>query len=85
MFNHTRRHLDNCFTGKVNVNLVFPENNIAKYSAAQVAFQPSIRTAQHSAAPDTTMSHLVITDSKDGENVIAKEKVTDEQYEAASQ
>ena len=85
MFNHTRRHLDNCFTGKVNVNLVFPENNIANYNAAEVTFQPSIRTAQHGVAPNAAMSHLVITDSKDGENVIGKEKVTDEQYEAASQ
>ena len=34
----------------------------------------------HGATPDSPMTHLVITGSKDGENVIWKEKVTDAQY-----
>ncbi len=34
----------------------------------------------HGATPDSPMTHLVITAIKDGENVIWKEKVTDEQY-----
>lgn len=34
----------------------------------------------HGATPHSPMTHLVITGSKDGKNVIWKEKVTDEQY-----
>lgn len=34
----------------------------------------------HGATPDAPMTHLVITGSKVGQNVIWKEKVTDEQY-----
>lgn len=119
---------NNLFTGKVNVDVVFPENDIANYSAAYVTFQPSARSAWHThpagqhmivtkgvaitgtrdgkvlhfhegesvwcppdidhwhgATPDAAMTHLVITASKDGESVTWKEKVTDEQYEAAGQ
>ncbi|TYL46553.1 cupin domain-containing protein [Marinomonas sp. IMCC 4694] len=39
----------------------------------------------HGATSDAVMTHLVITASKDGVNVIWKEKVTDEQYAAASE
>lgn len=34
----------------------------------------------HGATPDAPMTHLVITGALDGENVVWKEKVTDEQY-----
>lgn len=34
----------------------------------------------HGATPDAPMTHLVITGSRDGEAVVWKEKVTDEQY-----
>ena len=34
----------------------------------------------HGATPHSPMTHLVITGTKDGKNVIWKEKVTDEQY-----
>lgn len=34
----------------------------------------------HGATPDAAMTHLVITGIKDGEAVVWKEKVTDEQY-----
>lgn len=37
----------------------------------------------HGATPDAPMTHLVITGSKDGQNVIWKEKVTEEQYRSA--
>jgi len=37
----------------------------------------------HGATPDASMTHLVITGSKDGENVIWKEKVSDKEYNAA--
>lgn len=119
---------DNIFTGKVEVEVLFPENDVANYSAAYVTFQPGARSAWHThpagqhiivtkgyaltgtrdgkvilfhegesvwcppdidhwhgATPDAAMTHLVITASKAGENVIWKEKVTDQQYDAAKQ
>jgi quercetin dioxygenase-like cupin family protein len=119
---------DHIFSGKVNVDILFPENEVANYSAAYVTFQPSARSAWHThpagqhiivtkgvaltgtrdgkvihfhesesvwcppdidhwhgATPDTAMTHLVITASKKGKNVIWKEKVSDEQYNAANQ
>ena len=119
--------LNTLFTGKVHVDIVFPENDVANYSGAYVTFQPSARSAWHShpagqhiivtkgtavtgtrdgkvlhfregesvwcppdidhwhgATPDAPMTHLVITASKEGKNVIWKEKVTDEQYKAAT-
>lgn len=36
----------------------------------------------HGASPGSTMTHLVVTGELDGENVVWKEKVTDEQYSA---
>ena len=36
----------------------------------------------HGATPDRAMTHLVITGVKDGQNVVWKEKVTDEEYNA---
>ena len=119
---------DNLFTGTVNVKMLFPENDVANYSAAYVTFQPTARTAWHThpagqhmivtkgvamtgtrdgkvihfhegesvwcppgidhwhgATPEAAMTHLVITASKDGENVIWKEKVTDKEYAAVSE
>lgn len=38
----------------------------------------------HGATPDRAMKHLVITGSKDGENVVWKEKVTDAEYQGRS-
>jgi 4-carboxymuconolactone decarboxylase len=34
----------------------------------------------HGAAPDSAMTHLALTNQKDGQNVVWMEKVTDEQY-----
>lgn len=111
------------FTGDVQVNMLFPENDTAHYSGAYVTFAPGARTAWHlhpagqhmivtngtaltgtrdgkvlefkegesvwcppdvdhwhGATPDASMTHLVITGSKDGKNVIWKEKVTEAQY-----
>ena len=111
------------FTGDVQVNMIFPENDTAHYSGAYVTFAPGARTAWHmhpagqhmvvingaaltgtrdgkiiefkegevvwcppdidhwhGATPDASMTHLVITGSKDGKNVIWKDKVTDAQY-----
>lgn len=115
------------FTGKVQVKLLFPDNETAHYSGAYVTFTAGARTAWHAhpagqhmivtegvaltgtrdgkvikvkegeavwcpsnidhwhgATPDDPMTHLVITGSKDGENVIWKEKVSDKQYFAAA-
>lgn len=114
---------ENLFTGQVQVDMLFPENEVAHYSAAYVTFDAGARTAWHShpagqhiivtdgtaltgtrdgkvirfdknesvwcppdldhwhgATPDAPMTHLVVTASKEGKNVIWKEKVTDEEY-----
>lgn len=114
---------ENLFTGHVKVDMLFPENEVANYSAAYVTFDKGARTAWHThpagqhmivtsgvaltgtrdgkvirfaenesvwcppgidhwhgATPEAPMTHLVVTASKDGKNVIWKEKVTDEQY-----
>lgn len=114
------------FTGDVQVEMIFPENDVANYSAAYVTFEPGARTAWHEhpagqhmimisgvgltgtrdgnvvsfkegdavwcppdvdhwhgATPDQAMTHLVVTASKDGQNVIWKEKVSDEHYQPA--
>lgn len=114
------------FTGDVQVDMLFPENDATRYSGAYVTFQPRARTAWHlhpagqhmivtagvaltgtrdgkviefregetvwcpanidhwhGATPDAPMTHLVITGSRDGENVIWKEKVTDAEYHGA--
>lgn len=115
---------DNLFTGDVQVDIVFPSNEVAHYSGAYVTFSPSARTAWHmhpagqhmivtdgtaltgtrdgdviqfhegeavwcppgldhwhGATPDASVTHFVVTASKNGENVIWKDKVTDEEYE----
>jgi len=111
------------FTGEVQVEMLFPENNVAHYSGAYVTFQPGARTAWHShpagqhmivisgtaltgtrdgeiinlksgetvwcppntdhwhgATSTSAMKHLVIIGSKDGQNVVWKEAVSDEIY-----
>jgi 4-carboxymuconolactone decarboxylase len=114
------------FTGDVQVDMLFPENDTAHYSGAYVTFQPGARTAWHlhpagqhmivtsgvaltgtrdgkviefkegetvwcpanvdhwhGATPDAAMTHLVITGSRNGENVVWKKKVTDAEYHGA--
>lgn len=116
---------ENLFTGNVKVDMLFPENDVANYSAAYVSFDKGARTAWHmhpagqhmivtsgvaltgtrdgnvirfsenesvwcppgvdhwhGATPEAPMTHLVVTASEDGKNVIWKEKVTDAQYAA---
>jgi 4-carboxymuconolactone decarboxylase len=111
------------FTGEVQVDMLFPGNENASYSGAQVTFQPGARTAWHlhpagqhlvvtsgvgltgtrdgkiiefkagdaiwcppdidhwhGATPDSAMSHVALTGILNGENVVWKEKVTDEEY-----
>ncbi|MGQ8364347.1 (R)-mandelonitrile lyase [Glaciecola sp. 1036] len=112
------------FTGDVNVQMLFPDNDTAHYSGANVTFQPGARTAWHQhpagqhmvvtegtavtgtrdgrviefhagetvwcpkdidhwhgATPHAAMTHIALTGSKDGKNVIWKDKVTDEVYQ----
>lgn len=114
------------FTGEVQVDMLFPANDAAAFSGAQVTFQPGARTAWHlhpagqylivtagvgltgtrdgkiiefkagdalwcppdidhwhGATADTAMSHLALTGILNGENVVWKEKVTDEEYLAS--
>lgn len=114
---------DAYFTGKVQVDMLFPGNDTAHYSGAYVTFAPGARTAWHrhpagqhmivtkgtaltgtrdgkiiefktgetvwcppnvdhwhGATADAPMTHLVITGSRDDENVIWKEKVSDAEY-----
>jgi 4-carboxymuconolactone decarboxylase len=111
------------FTGDVQVDMLFPDNQTAHYSGAYVTFQPGARTVWHlhpagqhmvvtsgvaltgtrdgkviefdegetvwcpanvdhwhGATPYAPMTHLVITGSRDGENVVWKEKVSDAEY-----
>jgi len=111
------------FSGDVQVDVLFPANENAHYSAAQVTFQPGARTAWHlhpagqhlivtsgigltgtrdgnifefkvgdsiwcppdiehwhGATPHSAMSHVALTGILNGENVVWKEKVTDEEY-----
>ena len=46
------------FTGNVQVDMVFPENDVAHYSAAYVTFQPGARTAWHN---HPAGQHMVVT------------------------
>ena len=111
------------FTGEVQVDVLFPDNETAHYSGAYVTFQPGARTAWHlhpagqhmivtsgvaltgtrdgqviafgegetvwcpagidhwhGATPEAPMTHLVITGSKDGEHVVWKEQISNEEY-----
>ena len=111
------------FTGEVQIDMLFPENENAHYSGGKVTFQPGARTAWHphpagqhlivtsgvgltgtrdgkiiefkegdciwcppdidhwhGATPDAVMSHIALTGYLDGENVVWKEKVADEEY-----
>lgn len=111
------------FTGEVQVDMLFPSHETARYSGAYVTFQPGARTVWHlhpagqhmivtsgvaltgtrdgkviefhegetvwcpanvdhwhGATPDAPMTHLVITGSRDSENVVWKEKVSDAEY-----
>lgn len=119
---------DAYFTGEVQVDMLFPGNDTAHYSGANVTFAPGARTAWHmhpagqhmivtqgtaltgtrdgrmiefkagetvwcppntdhwhGATPDAPMTHLVITGSRDGNNVIWKEKVSYAEYHGNTQ
>ncbi|MBB5320516.1 (R)-mandelonitrile lyase [Marinobacter oulmenensis] len=47
------------FTGDVQVDIVFPSNDVAHYSGAYVTFQPGAHTAWHS---HPAGQHMIVTD-----------------------
>ena len=56
------------------------DGKIVKFKAGDTVWCPSNIDHWHGATPDAPMTHLVITGSLDGKNVIWKKKVTDQQY-----
>ncbi len=56
------------------------DGKIVTMKAGDAVWCPPDIDHWHGATPDSAMTHLVITASLDGSNVIWKEKVTNEQY-----
>ncbi len=56
------------------------DGKIVSFKENETVWCPPDIDHWHGATPDAPMTHLVITGSKDGENVVWKEKVTDDQY-----
>lgn len=56
------------------------DGNIIEFETGDTVWCPPSLDHWHGATPDKAMTHLVITGVLDGENVVWKEKVTDEQY-----
>jgi len=56
------------------------DGHIISFHAGESVWCPPDIDHWHGATPDAPMTHLVITGSLDGQNVIWKEKVTDAQY-----
>jgi quercetin dioxygenase-like cupin family protein len=62
-----------------------PDGKIIRFGGRETVWCPPNLDHWHGATPDTPMTHLVITGSKDVENVILKEKVTDKEYYGGNQ
>jgi 4-carboxymuconolactone decarboxylase len=60
------------------------DGKIIEFKEGETVWCPSNIDHWHGATPDASMTHLVITGSRDGENVIWKEKVSDAEYYGAS-
>lgn len=56
------------------------DGKIIKFKESEAVWCPPNIDHWHGATPDAPMTHLVITGSKDGENVVWKEKVSDADY-----
>jgi len=56
------------------------DGQIIAFEEGETVWCPANVDHWHGATPDAPMTHLVITGSKDGENVIWKEKVSDAEY-----
>lgn len=61
------------------------DGNVLQFSAGETVWCPPDIDHWHGATPHAAMTHLVMTGAKDGENVVWKEKVTDEQYLSKSE
>jgi 4-carboxymuconolactone decarboxylase len=56
------------------------DGKVIAFEENETVWCPANLDHWHGATPDAPMTHLVITGSKDGENVIWKEKVSDAEY-----
>lgn len=56
------------------------DGKVIAFKAGETVWCPAGVDHRHGATPDAPMPHLVITGGKDGQAVVWKEKVTDEQY-----
>jgi 4-carboxymuconolactone decarboxylase len=56
------------------------DGKVIAFEEGETVWCPANVDHWHGATPDAPMTHLVITGSKDGENVIWKEKVSDAEY-----
>ena len=56
------------------------DGKIIQFKAGDAIWCPPDIDHWHGATPDTAMSHIALTGSLNGENVVWKEKVTDEEY-----
>lgn len=60
------------------------DGKVIKFTEGETVWCPPGEDHWHGATPHASMTHLVVTGSKDGENVVWKEKVTDAQYAAGN-
>lgn len=60
------------------------DGKIIEFQEGETVWCPVDVDHWHGATPHGAMKHLVITGSKDGENVVWKEKVSDEAYQGRS-
>jgi len=61
------------------------DGKVIEFGEGEAVWCPPDLDHWHGATPDAPMTHLVITGNRDGENVVWKEKVSDEVYNGARQ
>ena len=61
------------------------DGKVIAFKEGETVWCPSNVDHWHGETPDAPMTHLVITGSRDGENVVWKEKVSDSDYYAGQQ
>jgi len=59
------------------------DGSVVEFHEGEAVWCPPDMDHWHAATPDAPMTHFVVTAFKDGENVVWKEKVTDETYQNA--